>query len=367
MAINFDSLVPQLDNDAFDQTIIDPIEESIEPTPEDTASEEDLDNTEEDSIESTAEIEPTVEDTTEDSIEDDTNSESKGNEVATLFYQELVDRGIAAQEDGKTDYTWEDVNNVLDGYSRELPEQVADQIISSTPEYARNLIDYVFTKGENLSKEDLKNFYNQYLDDLDILESNTDFTDASTARDFLAKEYKAQGFRDAQIEVLLDTLEDESEETLKAEAKKYADKRKESLKTKEILNEEKENLRSSKEELREFSNKITEELTSTGWKASRINKVKQELFNGRTNEVLSRAAKHPKALIQLANLATYFDEKTGEFNFKDFILQTTSEDAKGLRDKIKKDMFSSGSTTRGREANPNRSKLSDLTPISPLD
>lgn len=362
MAINFDSLVPQLDGEIFDTTIT-----SVEPdikTPEESEEPQEEDD----------DIVPIM-DTEEEPQEEEKNKDNKESttspeelEVSTLFYTELVNRGIAESKDGKTSYSWDDVDSVLNNYTKDLPEKVVEDLIESSPDIGKNLIDFVFSKGSNLTKQELKDFYNEYLQDLEILESDYSFEDSEKARDFLFKEYKAQGFRDSQIEVLLDTLEDESEDALKAEAKKYADKKKENLKSTQTLNQVKENSVQEKENLKQFAEKISSELVNTGWKSSRVNKIKEDLFSGRTNEIISKAAKNPAALIQLANLATYFDEKTGSFNFTDFILQSTSKETKTLRDKIKKDMFtSSNNNSRGVQANPNRSKFSDLIPISPLE
>lgn len=359
--INFDDLVPKLDDDAFNQEL---------PTVEETAaSDQPTENVNKTNEVDDNVIEETSTDAQTDSAEETNDTDPQENvpepdEAATLFYQELVNNGIVQAEEGKEEYSWEDVSSVINNYKQELPKQIAEEIINSAPDLGKDLIDYVFSKGNDLSAKDLNQFMSQYLTDLNDI--NTEFKEVDQARNYLQSQYKAQGIRDTQIEVMLDALEDEGEEAVFEEANKYKTKNAENSKSKQMLNETKQSLQERQQAQEQFANSLMQELQNTKWKPQRIQKVQQDLVSGRTNELLSKASSHPKALIQLANLATYFDEQSGEFKFDDFIKQVVSPEAKSLKDKITKDMFSTGTNTKERASNPNRSKYSDLVPISPI-
>lgn len=359
--IDLDNLIPSFDDDAFETVEPDSIEDSHEDL------EHDIDPEIEGPTEDPIVIKPTEEDEEEPSP--NPGGAENGDEVATLFYQKLVDEGIITPQEDKETYSWEDVKQATTFYREELPKQVAMGIIQSSPELGQTLIDYVFTKGEQLKKEDLKEFLNTYLEDIEMEERSMDFSDIEKARDFLADEYKKQGFKDQQIELLLDALEDESEEALKTQATEIFNKQKEQKKSTAILEQEKTTKNQLLQEQREAEKRLAQaidaELTNTGWKPTRINLVKQHLFNGETSKVLAKAAKAPAALVQLADLATYFDEKTGKFDLQAYINQMNSKEAVDLKEKIKRDMFSSASgSTKSRSANPN-SKF-DLEKLKPV-
>jgi len=351
----FENLIPQLDSDIFDTSFEDvkdePIQEPEIKEPETKVEEPRID-----------ENDPPA----EPQVQSKQGEPKQDVEVSTIFYNELVEQGIVSKNDEKQEYSWEDVNQAINSYKEELPQQVATAMIQSSPEIGRNLIDYVFTKGNDLSKDDLKTFFNDYLQDLNTLEKNYEFKEIDQARNFLTEKYKAQGIRESQIPVMLDALEDESENAIFEEAKKLAEKDKENLKHKVHLDSAKQEISQREQEQKQLFESINQELNNLDWKSTRINKIKNNLVNGQTNKILSVAAKSPKALIQLANLATYYNEKTQQFDFDDFINQITSKEASRLENKIKKEMLSTSTKTKEVQSNPNTDKFKDLVPISPV-
>jgi hypothetical protein len=366
--VNFDDLVPKLDNDIFvdeTQTIDTPIEENDSANSDDNEDADDLE------LGLEAEKTPTLSSfsdntTTDNSIKEKSTEEpAEFSEPATLFYQELIDNGIATPQENKESYSWDDVSEVINNYKEELPKQITEQLITSAPKLGQDLIDFVFSKGDSLSTEDLNSFMSQYI--FDIQDVNVEIKDVDSARTYLESKYTEQGIRKTQIEVMLDALEDEGEEAMLEEANKFKLKDAEKSKSKQLLNETKQERLEIERRNREFAESLFTELNNTGWKSSRIQRIQQDLSTGKTNELLSKAGNSPKALIQLANLATYYNEKSGEFNFEDFLKQAISPQAKSLRDKITKDMFSTGTTTKEKSSNPNRSRFSDLVPKSPIN
>ena len=357
MNIDFDALVPQLDEDVFEP------KEILDGQTEDAEVEENNEHiTDTNEIQEEDIIEEVVEENTSQS-NTETETKVEPDEIATLFYKELVENGIAT-DSNKEGYSWEDVNNVINSYKEDLPKQVTEAIIMSSPEIGQSVIDYVFSKGQNLTKDDLKSFMSDYLSDLENLEKVNDFSDVETAREFLSDVYKSRGIKENQISVMLDVLEDESETALIEEAKKYAELQKSNLKSSTRIAEAKAQKDELDNEMRIFAQSLENELKNTGWKSNRVDKVRQDLTSGITNDVLKKASKSPMGLIQLANLATYYDEKTGRFDFEEFVKQQITPEANQLKEKIKRDMFSTGTNTRGQNSNPNRSKFSELVPIT---
>lgn len=294
--------------------------------------------------------------------------EPQDDEIATLFYKELVERNIALPQEGKENYSWEDINTVLTHYQENLPQAVANAIISSVSPVGQKFIDYVLTKGNDLTEDALTDFFSKYKTSTSI----TDFSDLTSARDYLSSKYKDQGFRQSQIDAMLDALEDEEVDgkALLTEANKFAQKDKSLID--QTLEQEKQAKAQKQEQIRQENeilySKTLEAIEATDWKKERKEKIKQHLSSSVFNETLSKAFKSPKALMQIVNLSTYFDEKSGEFKFDDFVRQVTSKSASSLKDAINKDMFSSASrTSKGGASNPNRTSLLDsLVPISPL-
>lgn len=314
----------------------------------------------------TIEETPPTSEPTEPSVDEPAESPTpEFSEPATLFYQELVENGLATPKDGQEQYSWDDVNSVISNYKEELPVKITEQLIAAVPDVGKDLIDYVFTKGDSLSKEDLLAFTNKYIEELDTM--NIDVSNLDNAKSFLSKQYKAQGFRDSQIEVMIDALEDDSDETVIEEAQKVKTKVYGERESKKIIENTKQEKQSSQIAQKEFASKLSEELNNTNWKPTRIQKIHNDLVSGNTNKILQKVGTSPKALIQLANLATYYNDQTGEFNFDDFINQAISPKAKSLKDKITSDMFSTGTRTKENHKNPNKNAWDNLVPVSPIN
>ena len=171
MEIKLDVLIPVFDDTDLQNEYVEEVSEDV--TPDDVEVEED----------------EVVED------EDSEDEVPESNEAATLFYKELAANGIG--KDDKDDYTFEDVNSLINDYTSTLPEKITNEIIGSTPEIGQKLIDYVFTKGESLSKEDLASFVNTYLEDVSSTDISVD--NESDARTFLSDVYKKQGFKEKAL------------------------------------------------------------------------------------------------------------------------------------------------------------------------
>lgn len=346
MAIDLDNLIPDMDDDFFKTE--DPIEE--------TAVEE--------SIETETDTDDTSDNDPQETVETDVDEDAEIDETATLVYKKFIEEGLVPESD-KEGFSWKDVNNFTETYKKELPKMVVQDILNSTPELGQTLIDYVLTKGEELSKEDLQDFYNTYLNDLSKMAETKEF-DNESSREYLSEIYKKQGFRDNQIEALLDALEDDDE--LVKEATETFEKNKKELESAKKLESTKatrqSTIESQRQETEKLLNDLNKELTALNWKPTKTNQIKQDLITGKTSSILKEAGKSPKALIQLADLASYFDSKTGEFDLTAYINQAKTKEAINLKNTILKDKFSSAvANSKNKLTNPNSKLWDTLEPI----
>ena len=320
-------------------------------------------------------IEPEVEEVEEDEIEEETEeinedeeNESDVNvEILKATSKTLFDEGIIELEEGEEIKDWEDLKERL----RELPQLAVNTVVEQAPDLTKMLLQFAFTKGENISKENLKDFYETYLKDLDNQDIVTDFKEVDEARKFLHQEYKEKGLSDFVIESTLDALEDKEEDgkALFDEAKKLAENKKKVFESSNKLDNEIKASKKEEEEKKQFFSNVQQELANTGWKKPTIQKVASAIQTGEANKVLREAAfNHPKALIQLATLATFWDDKKKEFDFESFVKQIQSKEIGDIKTKIEKDHFSSISTkTRTNVKQPKTLSLENMKPIIEFD
>jgi hypothetical protein len=263
----------------------------------------------------------------------ETEGVEDGEADAIATFNTLKAKGILDGEDVKT---WEDLDQKLD----ELPNRIADELVNQIPEPGRKLLDFMISSQHRLDKDSLKEFVNTYLEDMDNSGANVDVSNNESAKDFLQGIYKQKGYKDSLIEVMVNALEDEND--LIGEATRELNKIKaKAPKSDKLINDQKELSYQERRAKQDFVRAIDTELKDLGWSRNRINTIKGQLASGETNKILSAAGNSPKALVQLADLASYYDAAKGEFNFEAYIAQIASKDVKQIRDNVTKDNFGS--------------------------
>lgn len=282
----------------------------------------------------------------------ETHVVGQSDEDAIATFKTLRDKGILPVGEDVSVSSWEE----LDEYITDIPKMVMENIISSAPNEAQKVIQYAFTKGNDLTKEDLKDFINLYLEDSNAVEVDT----AEDARNVLAKVYKEQGMRQSVINATLDALEDEGEDILVDEAKKFSKTSKADDKIKEVETQKAVELERQKEYFTSFNTEVNQLELS----AQRKKIIQEEMTKGITNEKLNSVIADPKAITQLVNFLSYYDDKTKSFNFKDFVNQTFSKKAEEMKSNIVKDHFSSIKNTSERSIpKSSKFKFDDLIPL----
>lgn len=245
---------------------------------------------------------------------------------------------------GETEITsWEEFDEQLS----ELPKQIADSIVENAPELGQNIVDFVFSSGNRLTKESLKEYVDTYLGDIERVNLNPSISTTEDARSFLDGIYSERGHKKTVVTAMLDALEDEDDagKAILKEAKAELEKLKAAQpKSDKLLNKEKQLTYEQRVNQRRFAKAIVDELQQTGWKPSLQQTIQSNLSDGTTNKLLSIAAKSPRALVQLANFARHFDEELGEFRFDDFVAQIASKNVQNIKKNISQDAFTSASS-----------------------
>lgn len=244
----------------------------------------------------------------EDSTQKEYGDDADDNAIAA--YQYYVDNGLLADEyefDGTFD-------SLMTGLSRQLEtyqQQVYENLINSSPEFARPLIELSLLKGENFTMDEMMEVLNTVKPSEYTMDS---LREESVATSYLTELYKAEGFSDDEIEDKIDFLKDrdllakEATSSFKKESKYKGDfikSKVESVKQ-EIADEEQRQQR--------LVQNFADEIKGTKWSAGRQKQVFDEFTTGTFKDKVEKALENPKALTQLVDLMTYFDGEKFDYD-----------------------------------------------------
>lgn len=262
-------------------------------------------------------------------------SESEEDETASAFYENLVARNIL--QEGLEIKNWDDLDLALDQLEQDLPKKVEESILNRVPEKGKLLMEYVLTKGNSLTTEDLESFYKEYLEEI----NESEITDVNKAREVLKKAYSGK-FDDDTIEIMLDSLEDKGTLLDKANAEKPN-------KVKQIIESTKEEIAQREQANVEYVQNINDAFEDFTWAKSHKQKIHEQLFSGETEKLIQEIAKKPKALVELANLLSYYDPKKETFNIETFVNQVNTKKVNSLKETVKAKMGNSQTSTRANK------------------
>ncbi len=281
----------------------------------------------------------------EEQVVEETNVEK--DPVALSFYEEMKNRGYFEEKD--FDGSWETLEKELDDF----PNKVLASTIASFPDVSKDVLRYIATAGENITKEEMKGFFKAYFEDEPETISNLD-----DARNYLESYYKEQGLTQRAVTAMLDDLEDEDK--LEEKAKEILSKKEK--KTDSLIEQKYEQNANLEKQARERVIAIEEELNNTKWKPERIDKIKTVLQGNTINTILQDIVNNPKSLVQFADFMSYYDTKNKVFSLENWLKQAETTTVKSVKERISQNMMSSaGTNTKSEQKNPN--KLMDLIPI----
>jgi hypothetical protein len=277
-----------------------------------------------------------------ESEEENTTVESDAEAIAT--FRSLVDKGILPDDD-EFDGTWEALDERMDN----LPTIVAESLIANAPAPFRKVLEYAYLKPD-VTEKDLAEFAS-----LILKESNPeefDYSNIDNVKEFLLESYKEQGLSPKVASAAVRALEDEDfdGEALINEAKTIYEQRKAYSQSDAVIEEQKQQIEKQKEYQQMFVQQVSNELQSTGWAENRVRLVEQQLRENKVTAVLQHALQNPKALVQLANLTTYYDPSKNQFIFDDFVKQQVTKEVEKQKQNIVRDNWRN--ITGGASVNP---------------
>lgn len=275
---------------------------------------------------------PPVEPGTEDGEEVDDRAIALFN---FLKEEELVD---ATEFSGKPS----DLVDILDS----LPETMFYRAVQVLPQDAQELLNYAFQLGEKADFNALKTFFDKYVDQPVALETD------EQAEVYLKNELKNNRLfkTEEKINKYVDDLIEKGE--LLATAKELdAEKQssREAARATEVAAVE-ASRKQAKVEAENFYKTLYDEVQNQPWQDTRKNIVLDNLIPEKVSAVNQLIMKSPKAMIQLADIYSRFNAKSGEFDLTDLALKADTKKVQEKKDAIVKDRASSvlnGITSKG--------------------
>ena len=305
------------------------VEDSSETTLVD--NEQEPETEEQEDFDDDSETADTVADVSGDNSNDiDSDSESSEDDTPeSIFYQFLVENKFIDKDDefdGSQEKLSEYMNNI--GY------YAFNNVADSLGEDGKNLLKFALSLGEDATKDRLQEFFSVRANIPDV-----DFEDNDEVVAFLKDYYIATNQYDG--EDLDDRIEFlQSKGKLKEYAEKHYD---DLLKNVDAYEQQQIQEEQKKQEAKQaLFNNVREELMSYDWSIDKKKQVAEKLSNKEFRRVNTMIQNSPKALIQLADLYTYFDEEKGEFDLSNLIdKRTSTRSASKKLDNIEKNSFSS--------------------------
>lgn len=266
-------------------------------------------------------------------LESDILKQDEGSEqtlekdpTAVLLYDILTEKGWVEKSeefDGTFDFIDEQLSN--------LPSRLLRDTLDELDPNKRKLMEFIITDPD-ASIDELRDFYKAYLQE----QEKIDVESLDSARTYLEQELALKGLKQKAIQVQLDELEEEGK--LIEEAKKVLAEKEQQ--TNKILLSKKELASKKEEDKKIFISAVQKHLMETNWKQERLNKVKNTL--PKVKNIVNEILNSPEALVQFADLLTYFDGKS--FKLDVFQKQAESRVNSNLKSIIEKNGFNQTTT-----------------------
>jgi hypothetical protein len=295
------------------------------------------------------EVEETIEDEVIEEVEEEESSSG-----AKVFYDFITENGLIDEIenfDGNVE--------TLKQHLEQLPVKSFKRAVDSLPEFAQQIVNYAFSK-ELSNLDDFKDFMENVVKPA---YSQVNVDDVESARTYLQSKYTEMGIYAEEDDLLeaIDLLEEKG--NLLKTAKSLADKDNEAsrkaleLKVKEAEETKVNSASKLKEEQEKFSKGIEDTFKELNWKEERKKAVFQNLQADVVNRKNNLIRKSPKAIVQLADIYSYFNEEKGEFDFSKLIdVKAQSKQTVNKKEDIQRDKFSSSLASLGKETVSKKNK-----------
>lgn len=308
-----------------------------------------------------------VEDILEESIEEDqeedyvpekkeAQEDEEGDTTPErVFYNFLVEQKFI-DEDEEFDGTPEKLEN----YMQNIGYYAFNKVAENLGDDGKNLLKYALALGEDASKERLQEFFSVRAQVPEI-----DFEDEDEVKAFLKDYYLAtKQYSEDDVDDRIEFLETKGK--LSSFAEKHYNELIENINAYE---EQQISVEQQKQQAKqELFNNVRSELMSYDWSLEKKKQVADKLNNKEFRRINNMIQQSPKALIQLADLYTYFDEEKQEFDLSSLVQkrQATNKAQKAL-DNLEKNSFSSSLSSIKNISRTKKGKGGVYIPIPILD
>lgn len=322
-----------MENDLFDFGIEIPNPADMVKEDQKDDSPNELENEVEDEVDDSI-IDDQEEDDNDDQFTVDTNEGSADAEPGEatpehIFYNFLVENKFI-----DNDEEFDGSPEKLESYMQTIGYQAFNKVAENMGEDGKNLLRFALSLGEDATKERLQEFFSVRANIPEI-----DFNDYDEVRAFLKDFYIATNqYDEDDVDDRIEILEK------KGKLNEYAERHYNELMNNVSAYEEQQIQEEQRKQQakQEVFNSVRSELMSYDWSLEKKKQVADKLNSKEFKRVNSMIQSSPKALIQLADLYTYFDEEKKEFDLSRLVdkRQATKEAQKKL-DNIEKNSFSS--------------------------
>lgn len=305
-------------------------------------------------------VEEIEEDTNTTQESEETDSANQGevevDDRVKVLYDILVDSNVIGDIED-----FEPTVENFEALVEQLPEHFFMQAVSNLPEPVQVLLEYGMNNPD-LTAEDLGQFFVNYLAPSEFQEPETD----DEAIDFLKpilrsnKLFTSEAKVDKYLEDLLDegTLLDKAKEVYNEYEQNRVAEMQEQMEQAKAVKQQQE------EQQRMFYEQLYDTVENLDWDKEKKKEVLNNLHPGEVQRKNSIIMQSPKAIVQLADIYSYFNEATGEFDFSEFGIRKLSKKLDSQKQSMQKDKISShlSNLKSGQNAKSNESFWSSFKP-----
>lgn len=294
---------------------------------------QDAEEVQDESTEETVDTDTDATDESENTDSADQNEDTEIDDRVKVLYDILVESdAIGEIDDFKP--TVENFEALVD----QLPEHFFMKAVATLPEPVQVLLEYGMN-NPNVTVDDLGEFFVNYIAPSEVAEPTTD----DEAIDFLKpilrqnKLFTSEAKIDKYLEDLLEegVLLDKAKEVYSEFEENRMAEMQEQLEQVTLARQQEE------EQQRAYYEELYDTVQALEWDKERKNIV---LDNLRPDEVQRKnqlIMQSPKAVAQLADIYSYFNEQKGEFDFSNFGIRKVSKKLETQKESIQKDKISS--------------------------
>lgn len=224
-------------------------------------------------------------------------------------------------------------------------EQAQKHILESAPDFGREVVDYIFRRGDELTPDELYGFMQNHAAYRSIDPEQIDSEDV--AREYLRGVYADRGEPEEDIPDMLDVLADKGK--LIDRARKYAAEEAEDAKAweQEQLQKAEEAKAQEAEMVRQLDHHVRSYLDNAPWQPDLKQAVYDNIFSQRLRQTTQELVYYPVALAQLSNYMLHFDPERGIIDEELWKKQALTPQVKNVKDRLEKSFSSSGAGVRG--------------------